>query len=113
MKCHGWSATILRMVTHHSKDGHPPSKIYPMEEYYRLEIWNLDLTHKIKTRGSTMDFLVKIPRMVTHLPKDGHPPSKIKIYKNEVYYRLGIWHIDFIMKLRTGDNCHGWLTTIP
>ena len=30
-----------------------------------------------------------------------------------MYYRLGIWHIDFIMKLRTGDNCHGWLTTIP
>ena len=46
----GLSLNIPRMV------GHPPSKIYPMEEYYRLEIWNLDLTHKIKTRGSTMDF---------------------------------------------------------
>ena len=28
MKYHGWSATITGMVTHHPKDGHPPSKIY-------------------------------------------------------------------------------------
>ena len=48
----GWSATILRMVTHHSKDGHPPSKIkiYQNEVYFRLGIWHLDLIHKIKTR---------------------------------------------------------------
>ena len=46
----GWSPTILRMVTHHSKDDHPPSKIYQKEVYYRLEIWHRDLTHKIKTR---------------------------------------------------------------
>ena len=43
MKCHGWSVTILRMVTHHAKDGHQPSKIYQKEEYYRLEIWHPDL----------------------------------------------------------------------
>ena len=23
-----------------------------------------------------------------------------------MYYRHGIWHIDFITKLRPGDNCH-------
>ena len=40
----GWSPTIPRMVTHNSKDGHPPSKIFQKEEYYRLEIWHLDLT---------------------------------------------------------------------
>ena len=79
------------MVTHYSKDGHPPSKIYQKEEYYRLEIWHPDLNHN---------------------PLDGHQPSKIRIYQNEVYYRLGIWHMDFIIKLRTGDNCHGWLATI-
>ena len=40
------------MVNHHPKDGHPPSKIeiYQKEEYYKLEIWHLDLTHKIETR---------------------------------------------------------------
>ena len=46
----GWSPTIPRMVTHQSKDGHLPSKIYQKEEYYGLGIWHLDLIHKIKTR---------------------------------------------------------------
>ena len=27
-----------------------PTKIYQKKMYYRLEIWQLDLTHKIKTR---------------------------------------------------------------
>ena len=53
-----------------------PTKIYQKEVYYRLEIWHRDLTHKIKTRWSTMDgqppFLgwsPTIPWMVTHHPK--------------------------------------------
>ena len=71
----GWSVTITRMVNHHPKDGHPPSKIkiYQKEEQYRHEIWHLGLTHKIKTRLSTMDgqpqspgWSPTIPRMVTH-----------------------------------------------
>ena len=36
--------TTKLTVTHHPKDGHPPSKIYQKEE--RLGIWYLDLTHK-------------------------------------------------------------------
>ena len=39
-------------VTHHPKDGHPPSKIYQKDVYTRLGIWHLDLTHKIKTSSS-------------------------------------------------------------
>ena len=31
--CHGWSATIPRMVAHHPKDGHPP-------EGTVLQTWN-------------------------------------------------------------------------
>ena len=46
----GWSPTALRMATHHPKDGHPPSKIYPKDVYYRHGIEHLYLTHKIKTR---------------------------------------------------------------
>ena len=38
------------MVSYHPQDGHPPFKIYQKEVYYRLGIWHLDLTHKIKTR---------------------------------------------------------------
>ena len=40
--CHGWSVTITRVVIHHPKDGHPPSKIHQKELYYRLGIWHLD-----------------------------------------------------------------------
>ena len=47
---------------------------------------------------------------------DGHLPSlvwlhtipRIVTHQKEVYYRLVIWHIDLITKLRPGDNCHGW-----
>ena len=36
-------------------DGEPPSlgwsfKIHQKEAYYKLKIWHMDLTHKIKTR---------------------------------------------------------------
>ena len=34
-------SSIPRVVTHHPKDGHSPSKIYQMEVYYRLGIWQL------------------------------------------------------------------------
>ena len=89
---HGWSATIPRMVAHHSKDGHPTSKIFQKEELYRLEISHHDLTHKI--------WPGEVPCMASHHHKDGHPPSKIKIYQNEEYYRLGIWHLDLIPKIK-------------
>ena len=67
MNCHGW--LFPRMVTRHPKDGHPPSKTYQKEVYYRLEIWHMDLTHKIKTR-------LKLLWMVSHHQQDGLLPSK-------------------------------------
>ena len=47
------------MVSHHPQDGHPPFQgwsptIQNLPEgsvlHYRLRLWHLDLTHKIKTR---------------------------------------------------------------
>merc|ERR1711867_59076 len=70
-----WSPTNPRMVTNHPKDGHPPFKIYQKEVYYRLEIWHLALTHKIKARCSadgqppSPGWSPTIQRMVTHHPK--------------------------------------------
>ena len=34
-----------------------------------------------------------------HNTKDGHPPAKID--QKEVYYRLGILHLDFTHKIKT------------
>ena len=45
VKCRGWSATIPRKVTHNPKSS----------KCYRLEIWHLDLTYKIKTRWCATD----------------------------------------------------------
>ena len=66
----GWSPTD------HPEDGHPPFEIYQKDLYYRLEIWHLDLTHKIKTRLNAIDgqppspgWSQTIPRMVTNHPK--------------------------------------------
>ena len=47
VKCHGWPATIPRMVTHHPEEGHPQSKIYQKELYNRHGILHLGLTNKI------------------------------------------------------------------
>ena len=59
----------MGMVTHHPNDSHPPFKIYQKEVYYRLRIWHLGLTHKIKIGWSADG--------QPHL-QDGHgqPPSK-------------------------------------
>ena len=38
------------MVTNHTMESHSSSKIYQKELYYKLGIWHLNLTHKIKTR---------------------------------------------------------------
>ena len=46
-----------------------PNKIFKNEVYNRLEIWNKNLTHKIKTSPT-------IPGMVTHHPEVAHPPPK-------------------------------------
>ena len=46
------------------------TKIYQKEVYFRLGIWNIDLTHKIMTSPT-------IPGMVTHHPKVGYPPSQV------------------------------------
>ena len=43
--CHGWSPTILRMVTHQPEDGH-----HQKEVNYKFGIWYLDLTYKTKPR---------------------------------------------------------------
>ena len=77
-------ATIPRMVTHHPKNDHPPSKIKIYRIKRRLGIWHLDLIH----------------RMAPHNPMDGHSPSKI--YQKELYYKLGIWQLDLTNKIKTG-----------
>ena len=68
--CHGWSATIHWMVTHHPKDmdGHPAS---PGWSPISLRL----VTHSPKSPSQILS--PSFPRMVTHDPKHGHPPSKI------------------------------------
>ena len=39
---------------------------------------------------------------VSHHPKDGHPLSKI--YRKEVYNRLGIWHLDLTHKIKISPS---------
>ena len=47
------------------------TKIYQNEVYYRLGIWNIDLTIKIKTS-------LTIPGMVTNHPEDSHPTNSTR-----------------------------------
>ena len=89
VKCHGWSVTIPRMVTYHPNDSHPPFKIYQKEVYYRLKIWHLGLTHKIKI-GWSADGQPYLQDGHGHPPSKGWSP-KIQIYQKEVYYRLLIF----------------------
>ena len=60
------------MVTHHPNDSHPPFKIYQKEVYYKLKIWHLGLTQKLKLVEVQMVSPISRMTMVTHHPKDGH-----------------------------------------
>ena len=66
VKCHGRSATFPRMLTQHSKEGHPSPKIYQNEVYYSLE-WHLDLTKKLKPGDNCDGWSATIPWMVIHI----------------------------------------------
>ena len=47
----------------------PHQNLYQKEVHYWLDIWNIDLTHKIKTSPNILG-------MVTHHPMNGHQPSQ-------------------------------------
>ena len=103
------------MVTHHHEDGHPPSEIYQKEFYYRLEIWHLDLTHKIKTRLSAIDDQPPSPEWSTTIQK--------KVFHNSKYtWRNCTTELKFTNKtkikirwsaLDSQPQFLGWLPTIP
>ena len=50
-----------------------------------------------------------------HLPSLGWSPTNPRMvtHQKEVYYKLGIWHLDLNQKLKPGDNYQGWSPTIP
>ena len=55
------------MVSHHHREGHSPSTIDQNVMKYRIEIWNIYITHKIEMR-------LQLPLMVSHHPLDCQPP---------------------------------------
>ena len=81
--CQGWSPTIPMMVTHQPKDGHPPegSMLQTRNLALRLISQNYD---QVTTAGNG------------HLPSLRWSPTNPKMVTlhKEVYYRLGIWHLD-------------------
>ena len=95
----GWSPTNPRMVT------------LQKEVYYRLGIWHLDLTHKLRPGDNCQSWSPAIPRMVTNQPKDGHPPRRkydtdselgTETPKNKICYRFRTWHLDLSHKPSLG-----------
>ena len=84
VKCHGWSAKIPWMITHH-----PPSKIYQKEMYFDIcHGCSVTITrivtnhpwmvphHPLDGHLSSLGWSPIIQNMVTHLSKDCHPASK-------------------------------------
>ena len=73
------------------------------EVYYIHGIWQLHITHKTSTRR-------QLPWMVNgHLPcLGGFPPTqggsltnpRMITHQKELYFRLGIWHLDFTHKTK-------------
>ena len=83
----GRSTTIKNMVTNLPEDGHPFSKYgHQPSQGWSTTIQNLP-------KGSEVRW------MVSHHPQNGHPLSKI--YQNELYYKLGILHLEFTHKIMT------------
>ena len=92
----GWSPIIPRMVTHQPKDSHPTE------------------ASMLQTRNLTLRIISQNYDLVT-TARNGHLPSlewsptnpRMVTLHKEVYYRLGIWHLDLPHKTKTrpGDNC--------
>ena len=110
------------------------------EDYYRVGIWHLPLTHKTNTRWQPSWMFTYHPqdaRMVTHHSKDCHPPSKIwsltfpnfvtnfvTHFSKDSHHPSPVWS-NTIPSMATNHHCHipypWWsptnsrmvLTTIP
>ena len=96
MKCDGWSATIPRMVTHHSKDGHPPSKIYQKEEYYRLEIFFILICILFK-----MCYVHLVLEEFYHSTTELVPKEIALIINRELpQYYIHSWQLDYMTKIK-------------
>ena len=46
------------------------TKIYQNEVCYKLRIWNIDLTPKLRPQPPSLGWSITIPRLVNHSPKD-------------------------------------------
>ena len=75
------------MVTHKLKDGHPPEEDV-------LQTLNLVL------RLNSQNLYQVTTSMDGHLPSLGWSPTNPRMVNNqkEVYYKLGIWHLDLTHK---------------
>ena len=88
--CQEWSPTIPRMVTPQPKDGHSLTGSIIQTRNLALRLNSQDKDQVTTARNGHLSSRVWSPtnlRMVTH--------------QKEVYYRLGIWHLDLTHKTMT------------
>ena len=112
--CHEWSPTILRMVVHQPKDGHPPTLGWsPTRRKCTTDFkfGTYTLLTKIRLGENCHGWLLTNPTMVTHQPKNGHPPAQgwSPTHPKKMYCRLQIGHLNITYKTTTrpqGCNCH-------
>ena len=113
----GWSLTILRMVTHQPKNGHPLT--FGWSSTRRkcttdLEFGTYTLLWKLPPGDNCHGWSPTIPRRVTQQPKDGHSPPQgwsPTSSKCTTFLEFGICTL--LTKLTPGDNCHRWSSSIP
>ena len=118
--CHGWSPSILRMVAHQPKYGHPPTLGWSPTR--RKCTTDLEFsTYILLTKLTSGYLLTKLtpgylptlrgshtnPRSVAHQPKYGHPttlgwsPTRRKC---TIDMEFGTYTL--LAELTPGDNCH-------
>ena len=76
--CHGWWPSILRMVAHQTKDGHPPTLGWsPARKKCTtdLEFGTYTLQAKLTPDYYCHGWSPTIPQRVTRQPKDVRPPE--------------------------------------
>ena len=99
--CHGWSTTILRMVVHQPKDGHPP--ILGWSPTRKKCTTDYILLTNLTPGDNCLGWLPTFTRMDPHQPKNAHPPTSgwsPTRRKFTTYFKFGTYTL--LTKIRLG-----------
>ena len=102
--CHEWSPTILRMVVHQPKDGHPPTLGWsPTRRKCTTDFkfGTYTLLTKMRLGENCHGWSPTNPRISPTNPRMFTTSPRMVTHQKEMYYKLQIGHLNITYKTTT------------